>query len=307
MKNFYLILIAIMAFTFTAKAQFSPYLADGYLEEARDKAAESISDPYLVSIATINGTIEGLEFGGELIPLEFILEGDDKGKGSAWAYTFMAEESDPVVILVGDLGPLGLQKFNTEDLGVDTGLLTGYASDNSLDDTEWINSDEMVNYLLASQEYQDYMSANENGAPRGVSLGYAEYGILETDKPYWFVLMTVEEEQGGVIQAESDSLLIVIDAEDGSITDVEDDDRAIGNLEIYPNPASSQAIISVPSYFSLDGAEVTMFDINGGVVDSFVPKTRKLELNLNEYVPGVYYVRIQSKEGTLTKPIVINK
>ncbi len=76
-------------------------------------------------------------------------------------------------------------------------------------------------------------------------------------------------------------------------------------VSIYPNPATSEVTIALPKSMN---AEIRIFDISGKLV-VFEAQTlvdSKHNVNISSLIPGAYFVRINSEEGTVTKKLLIN-
>ncbi len=75
------------------------------------------------------------------------------------------------------------------------------------------------------------------------------------------------------------------------------------NIKFYPNPVAEELIIS--SKFRLEGA-LRLFDITGKLI-KYLPSEiieKKYVLNLSDVSKGVYFVRLNTKQGYITKKIV---
>ena len=77
------------------------------------------------------------------------------------------------------------------------------------------------------------------------------------------------------------------------------------SVSIYPNPATSEITIALPKPMN---AEIRIFDVTGKLL-VYQPQAlieRKHTMNVSALPPGVYFVRINSEDGTATKKLLIN-
>ncbi|MFC2130068.1 T9SS type A sorting domain-containing protein [Bacteroidota bacterium] len=300
-KIFILIILSFFALSVTGYAQLTPYFPAEHIETAKTEVEKNLTNPQLLSIVTVNGTLPGLEFGGTPIPIIFDMsDGDNKGKSSGWVYIFnSADEPDSIEAVVVGISLLGITPLNFKDLGVPLGLLADYVSDNTLDDETWINSPEMVDYLLASTQYQDFMNTYPEGVPQYISLGYADYESLDASTPYWFVTM----------HDVSDSTLIVINALTGEITGVEENQILDSEIQIYPNPAQNYALLKLPAGFFKMDADIEIFDLEGRMLlhQSKVNDSETIKIDLSDFSNGKYYIRYNINGIVKTLSVVVNR
>jgi len=79
-------------------------------------------------------------------------------------------------------------------------------------------------------------------------------------------------------------------------------------LDIYPNPAQNYVVLDFNSS-DLSNLEIRIFNVNGKLMPkNITPISFNLySLNLKNYLPGIYFVSIQSVKETVVKKIVIFK
>jgi len=300
MKKIIPILIAFFSFAYISQAQltFMPTLANELLSTARTEAAKKITNPQLLSVATINGTIPGLEIGGQAIELTFNTDdGSDKGKASAWVFLFNSQD-DPskMVAMVTGMTMVGPLSIDPADYSVDISILETYMTDDILDGLSWINSDAMVDFLKASPEYTNFMATYPNAIPKMVALGFADAPDLTPHNPYWFVSMN----------AETDSLVIIIDALTGAVTDV--NEVKSNGLTVFPNPAQNIINTVLPNSLVNTDTKISIINITGKKVkDIDNINLNNLQINLNGLNPGNYFLRVENKNSNRVIPFVIIK
>jgi len=76
-----------------------------------------------------------------------------------------------------------------------------------------------------------------------------------------------------------------------------------GGMHVYPNPASDKIYIERTNN---DVMEIKLFDIVGKQVPNEIQsKDQITEVDLSVLSDGVYFVKINTGQGTLTKKIII--
>lgn len=82
-------------------------------------------------------------------------------------------------------------------------------------------------------------------------------------------------------------------------------DVMAGAVSIYPNPATSEITIALTKSMN---AEIRIFDISGKllVFEAQTLINSKHNVNVSSLTSGVYFVRINSEEGSVTKKLLIN-
>ncbi len=74
------------------------------------------------------------------------------------------------------------------------------------------------------------------------------------------------------------------------------------NFEIYPNPSNEITTIKLEDASTYS---ISILNMNGQLVENFNNIHSKLELNVNNYSPGVYFIEIESKTGKGTKKLIV--
>ncbi|MEI6575416.1 MAG: T9SS type A sorting domain-containing protein [Bacteroidota bacterium] len=82
------------------------------------------------------------------------------------------------------------------------------------------------------------------------------------------------------------------------------------SLELYPNPVGD--VLNVKFFTETHGpAEVKVFDLLGNIVYNdrieLVSGTNQMNMNVNEFKPGVYTFNIQSGLVNITKKLIVNR
>ncbi len=300
MKKLITIIFCLIAFSTHIFAQ-TPYLPTEQLEAARTEAAKVLTEPQLISIATINGTIPGLEVMGTPIPIAFdMTDGASKGKATGWVYFFnSASEPQNIQAIAIGVTPFGVLPFNLTTLGSDLGALAEFASPNSLDAKQWMNSNAMIPYLTASSAYTGFISTYPNSKPKYIVLGYADYVKLDPDTPYWFVTM----------YDPSDSLLIAVNALTGDvITNINENLSEVLNIAVYPNPAQDFAIVQLKSENPAEIFTVSIFNITGKkVIEDKSINGEFNKVDLRKLNNGKYFLHVNSGKENKVFPIVISR
>lgn len=81
---------------------------------------------------------------------------------------------------------------------------------------------------------------------------------------------------------------------------------SLGRVNIYPNPVRENLVISIPNLKNQTTVEI--FNLNGIKLYSVMADDVITNVNMTEYVAGIYFVKIISSDlGVITKTIVVNK
>lgn len=90
------------------------------------------------------------------------------------------------------------------------------------------------------------------------------------------------------------------------VTIIADDELAIGENEIEvsvaPNPTRDKVTVKTPGM-----SQITLFNMLGQEVYNLTADADQMTLDLSRFEAGVYFVRIETKNGSNTKRIVVGK
>jgi len=84
-----------------------------------------------------------------------------------------------------------------------------------------------------------------------------------------------------------------------NITGLNSYQNVINKQQLYPNPTKSHVTIA---NFNSSISTITIIDITGKIIESFQPKTAIIDLS--NYDKGIYFVRIQNSENTITERVI---
>ncbi|MGV6862526.1 MAG: T9SS type A sorting domain-containing protein [Putridiphycobacter sp.] len=76
-------------------------------------------------------------------------------------------------------------------------------------------------------------------------------------------------------------------------------------VEVYPNPTSGQINISLP--VGNESVNIIVMDLNGKVVKQMTTKNETTTLNLEALENGIYFISVNTNEGTITKKVSLVK
>ena len=97
----------------------------------------------------------------------------------------------------------------------------------------------------------------------------------------------------------------------GIVSDVVDVPELNLDFEISPNPATDQVLLTILNDKSGFDAEISVLDQTGKLVQKFDQAIEKgnsnIEMNTSALASGNYVVKIQSKEGVLSRKLIIIK
>lgn len=84
-------------------------------------------------------------------------------------------------------------------------------------------------------------------------------------------------------------------------TNVGVEDYEVSNIDVYPNPTTGMVQVS-SSKFQVSGVDV--YDVYGKLLNTLSAGGNEAEVNLGEYAAGVYFLRVSTENGVVTKRIV---
>ena len=76
------------------------------------------------------------------------------------------------------------------------------------------------------------------------------------------------------------------------------------SISVYPNPATS--IVNLSSKDSLTFENVTIVDVNGRSVKTFVVNQTQTKINVSDLTSGIYFLNIETNEGSTVKKFIKN-
>lgn len=80
------------------------------------------------------------------------------------------------------------------------------------------------------------------------------------------------------------------------------DENSIVNLEVYPNPASSQITVSVPNS---EASEVTIYSISGAMIQGATTFNNKTSIDVSNWESGIYFMNVTNQgKQSVTKFVV---
>jgi hypothetical protein len=113
-------------------------------------------------------------------------------------------------------------------------------------------------------------------------------GILSIDNPYRFIVI--------------ESMVLLANFEENGITNIASID--VENIKIYPNPTTGE--LTVTNY-KLRITNIEIFDISGKMQKTERKKQNtEWSLDVSDLTAGVYFIKIETEKGTITKKFVKN-
>lgn len=78
-----------------------------------------------------------------------------------------------------------------------------------------------------------------------------------------------------------------------------------GSIELYPNPAHGEVFLNISENQSTENLIVQLFEANGRLINERRANSLKTKIDLKQLPSGVYYVRLVSKQGNITRKLVV--
>jgi hypothetical protein len=77
-------------------------------------------------------------------------------------------------------------------------------------------------------------------------------------------------------------------------------------FNVYPNPSSGIFFIELKGV-DTKGSRITIIDMLGKEVQSFEPDKDLIEMNVVDFAPGTYFVKMENGNRFMVKPLIIAK
>jgi len=105
-------------------------------------------------------------------------------------------------------------------------------------------------------------------------------------------------------ETSTDNLILVIGDNSGKIEKIPSK-----NISIYPNPTSGKVTLKIDQETTSNNqiSDISISNITGKVIynKQFSIQTNKIELDLSDYGKGLYFVKIKTNEGIITKKLIL--
>lgn len=77
----------------------------------------------------------------------------------------------------------------------------------------------------------------------------------------------------------------------GDTTSAVNDSEASTEFSVYPNPSTDKIYLK---NISLSGQEISIYNIEGQIVKSFIMNSNVNEISVSELQPGVYFIKVDN-------------
>jgi hypothetical protein len=84
---------------------------------------------------------------------------------------------------------------------------------------------------------------------------------------------------------------------------IDEESTSLGEISIYPNPTQSTFTINLETF--TQPSSITIYDILGKTITSKQFITNQTEINLTGNNKGVYFINIQTENGTTVRKIIL--
>ncbi len=153
---------------------------------------------------------------------------------------------------------------------------------------------------------------SKNGVPLGVGDFFRftdindeiiTYTNTNPEEVYDFFTFTLTDGQGGLFGTPRFNIVI----DENAVTDV-DEIPFSNEITLYPNPASDRLNIGFQTPLSSE-ANIVISDVQGRLISQreMVQSSQYLQLDLNGYAEGLYFLTVQSESDVLTRRFVVHR
>lgn len=295
--------LVILFFVLKLNSQLlTPYLAKDEFEAAKKSALDSgMVNPELIGVGTAPGSYQI----SDQLPNVTISFDLTNGKATAWLYLFhsASDTSKQAAIVVAKtiFGTIALQMPLNQ-----FGNLPGMTSD-GLDLSKYINSDKMVENLNQNNDYKNFMK-DASSSLQLIGLYFNKINpLLPLNKALYAISFT----------SAAGDMLCSVEAISGTVkcrtfTDVPYLPIEPSTFNVFPNPASKELYIEIPSDLQSVNSSLRIYDSFGEIVTEIYnfPKNGDLEhvsLSLDNFSNGMYFLRYVTNGQTYSSQFVIEK
>jgi len=296
--------ISIILITSSLTARFTtltPFKAKDpkAIAAAKDQASkDGLKNPRLFLVGTMSGELP------IQIPITITID-LDKGNATAWAYCFADTNLDSMkTYAVVQVPFLGYFPFAVPSSLILAQLL--FVPTKSLDSSNWKSIENLKDSLNKNAMFIQFKKDRPDWTINLVGLGMnTTDSMLAMDKPYW---MMVFNSGGGM-------LTCFVQAETGETNCIGywgvEDNADMTKFEIYPNPASEQALLILPPSIQSLNSKLELFDSFGKLIRNlYAPvsgETDKVMINTSGLSNGVYLLQYSSKDKTYSTKLLIHR
>ena len=79
----------------------------------------------------------------------------------------------------------------------------------------------------------------------------------------------------------------------------------VEGVKVYPNPVAANKAVTLELPTELEGAEISILDVNGAMVKTISSSGNKQDIETSGLAPGVYIMKIQKDKVSVTKKVVV--
>ena len=158
-----------------------------------------------------------------------------------------------------------------------------------------------ITHVMVDAAEKKYMGSQDEGFIVFDGTTFVNYKMSNSPMPDNYVLCTAKDHNGILWVGTNNGGLVRVD--ESLIISVNDIQKEISPVNLFPNPATSELRITD---YELQILNAEIFDAPGQRVVSEQPAvySRQLNINISSLPAGIYFLRITSEQGTLTKKFV---
>lgn len=154
----------------------------------------------------------------------------------------------------------------------------------------------MAYRLRNTQSYTNLPTTTSNSA----TVDFTGSGLAAGN--YEFVVFTRYNDGASVVNSNFSCIDVKGYNGSGNKTDWTGASNATAAVNVYPNPTSGELFTSAPQ-----GSKVVLMDVNGRLIASQIVTTSGVKFDISALSEGVYMLRIQTNDETITERIIKNQ
>lgn len=301
MSRFLSTLFVLALVATSATAQLGGFLPKDCQAAALEEVVPGLPDARVVSIVNVGGVIP---FGNTEISIGI---NPNDGKAPLWIYVIYSEAEDSIALIPMARLLVVCTSF-ADQLGDQAlGLEPGEVLLDPLPST-YLQGSQYITALKTDDTYNAYRAANPDSVPVITALAKPVESIPGFDPNNHVWLMSFAGASAGT------NMTCVTDATNGQTVCVGDqvqsisEDAAKRGVMIMPNPATENAMSTMPAEWIGRHVNVDVFDTYGArVAADRLPGTGMLTLPINGLSSGAYHVVLRVDNDRIVTPLVITR
>ena len=190
------------------------------------------------------------------------------------------ETEDYVVNIVVSTGTAPVANFTADDTNVPTGTTVNFTDISTNTPTSWA-------WTIAPATGWSYVGGT-NATSQNPKVNFTTIGN-------YTITLVATNVSGSDSEIKTNYIQVTAPTAIG--------ENGIGSVSIYPNPTNGLLTIDLTNV-NVDVESIQLLDVTGRAVTKATTINDKVVFNLTNEAPGIYFVKINTSEGTMTRKVI---